>query len=194
MPNDDALALADRIAQLAITTYTSLPRNLKPTVRSNGVPEWTILSAIILSHPTPEDGDETQLQLVSLGTGVKCLPTNRLPPCGDTLHDCHAEVLAKRGFGRYLLEEAVNSCEGRESRVIERVQRKFRLRVGVGVHLYISALPVGRPVVTVLSWCAERAVRKCFIPIHGRQPAHLHGHPQIELLRRCFTKYRQLNS
>jgi tRNA-specific adenosine deaminase 1 len=143
------------IAQLTLRSYAALPKNLKPTVRSNGVPEWTILASIVLSLPilpvpaavstlTPQH----DLRLISLGTGVKCLPTNRLPPCGDTLHDSHAEVLAKRGLGRYLAEEAIALSNGGESEVLEAISEhqedafRLRMRKGVGVHLYVSALPV----------------------------------------------------
>lgn len=45
-----AKCIADTVAQLAKTTYNSLPQVGKPIIRSNGIPEWTILAGIIAQH------------------------------------------------------------------------------------------------------------------------------------------------
>mgnify|MGYP002718872709 CR=1 FL=1 len=123
--------LADTIATSSITLYDSLRKHGKPAVRPNGVEEWTILATISLvfpsrptrapysyssssssdsvnhnEEPLPTDPPgPTRVIPVSLGTGVKVLPANRLPPLGDAVHDSHAEVLARRGFVRWLLDE-----------------------------------------------------------------------------------------
>ncbi len=84
---------------------------------------------------------------ISLGTGVKCLPANRLPPLGDALHDSHAEILARRGFVRWLLTEAGTVIDGEDDGLgvlrFDHQDGMFRLREDVGVWLYVSALPVG---------------------------------------------------
>jgi tRNA-specific adenosine deaminase 1 len=158
------LSLADKIARLSIDTYLQLPAKCKPVIRSNGVPEWTILAAIVLAIPTSHapisslkatasddsaSAPQYDLQLVSLGTGMKCLPYNRLPPAGDTLHDQHAEVLAKRGFRRWLLDQAQEMKERAEvgedmdGGVLQvSVDGEIGLRDGVQVWLYVSTLPV----------------------------------------------------
>lgn len=82
---------------------------------------------------------------ISIGTGVKVLSANRLPPLGDTLHDCHAEVLVRRGFVRWLVDEADRYVKGEShSGVLEWTEQKEKLRLkeGVEVWLYVSALPV----------------------------------------------------
>ncbi|KAF8760944.1 Adenosine-deaminase (editase) domain [Rhizoctonia solani] len=67
----------DEIARACIDKYTS-HREFWPDVRSNGVPQFTVLA------------------------GAKCLPFNKLPKSGEALHDSHAEVLARRGAIRWL--------------------------------------------------------------------------------------------
>lgn len=133
---------ADQFAQASIALYDSLPKHGKPTVRSNGVPEWTILAVISL---VIQEGDDAPSKIVpiSLGTGAKCLPANKLPPLGDTLHDCHAEVLGRRGFVRWLLEEGRRVAAGDDHLgVLELQEGQFRLKAGVQVWMYVSALPV----------------------------------------------------
>lgn len=132
-----SVSQADRITSAAISLHTYLPRHGKPIIRSNGIPEWTVLSALILSTPT-------RLIPVSLGTGVKVLPANRLPPLGDVVHDCHAEILARRGMVRWLLAEALRVVRGeRDEGVLELRHGKFGYKPGVEVWMYVSTLPVG---------------------------------------------------
>ncbi len=129
--------LSDRVASATISLYSSLPRHGKPILRDNGIPEYTILSALFIST-------QDQIFPVSLGTGVKCLPANKLPPLGDIAHDCHAEILARRGMMRWLIAEAGQVVKGETNEgVLEENEGKFVLKKGVEVWLYVSALPVG---------------------------------------------------
>lgn len=77
---------------------------------------------------------------------MKVLPATRLPPLGDTLHDSHAEVLARRGFVRWLMEEASKLIKGdKHEDILEWQEGLFKLRDGVEVWLYVSTLPVRLP-------------------------------------------------
>ncbi|BEJ15323.1 hypothetical protein CspHIS471_0410900 [Cutaneotrichosporon sp. HIS471] len=125
---------ADAVVTAALDAYSRLPKHGKPVVRDNGVREWTVFASIIVTTPSPV--------VASIGTGVKCLPANRLPPLGDTIHDSHAEVLARRGFVHYLLSEATSALEN-ESDILSFVQGKFVIKDNVETWLYISALPCG---------------------------------------------------
>jgi hypothetical protein len=40
-------AVADSVAQLVLNAYDALPKRGKPAVRDNGVPERTILAAVV---------------------------------------------------------------------------------------------------------------------------------------------------
>lgn len=79
------------IAQLCINHYKKLPKSGKPNEQ-----EWTILSAIILKYST------NKLKILSLATGSKCLPQTSLSSNGTLINDSHAEVLARRGFLRFV--------------------------------------------------------------------------------------------
>merc|ERR1719357_639175 len=48
---------------------------------------------------------EDRLQVVALGTGTNCLGKNETSAEGLLVHDSHAEVLCRRAFIDYLMEE-----------------------------------------------------------------------------------------
>ncbi|KAF3113099.1 hypothetical protein TWF706_010099 [Orbilia oligospora] len=90
------MTLEDRIATIALTTFSSLPAKCKPRPQ-----EWIPMTAIIL-----QTSDEI-LHLASLATGSKCIPSTTLPKAtGLVLHDCHSEILALRGLNHFLLQDA----------------------------------------------------------------------------------------
>ena len=111
--------------------------------------QFTVLAAFVLSRTSNSGADsETEarhdFKVISLATGSKCLPKSRLPPRGDTLHDSHAEVLARRGAVRWLYEEIRRCCAGGDTS--EWIQRrassgKYALNDGVELHMYISTIP-----------------------------------------------------
>ena len=141
---------ADEIARLCLQTYESLPQGgAKPQIRSNGRHEWTVLAGAVVhtnsSNPT----------VVALATGAKCTPYERLSPQGDVLHDCHAEVLVRRGVRAWLLERLIKEKKCSDS-VIDHLPRVFvpvawdlevPVRWSLAPHVrlswYISMLPCG---------------------------------------------------
>jgi tRNA-specific adenosine deaminase 1 len=50
-------------------------------------------------------------KIISIATGSKCLPTTKFSRTGDTVHDFHAEVLARRGAVRWLMQEMLRGSE-----------------------------------------------------------------------------------
>ncbi|KAM9925398.1 hypothetical protein OXX59_003889 [Metschnikowia pulcherrima] len=97
--------LGQRVADAVVTAFGKLNVNSgKPTIRSNGVSEWTVLAGLVAI-----DGDE--LTVVSIATGVKALPDEvRSFSNGYMVHDMHAEILCLRLFNRYLMEEVKGDC------------------------------------------------------------------------------------
>jgi tRNA-specific adenosine deaminase 1 len=159
--------LADLITSTSHKLFDTLPRHGKPTIRANGRHEWTILATIsLVTHtyvelvPGIEIVESTRVLPIALGTGVKVLPATKLPPAGDTLHDSHAEILARRGLVRWLIEEAGRVIKGTESEdLLEWVGGRFRLKEGVETWLYISALPVRISAIAPLRTKADHVVR-----------------------------------
>ncbi|THH21038.1 hypothetical protein EW146_g439 [Bondarzewia mesenterica] len=123
----------DSVVSASLDAYASLSISPQPG-------KFTILAAFVLFSPTSRN-----VQVISLGTGSKCLPTTRLPPHGDALHDCHAEVIARRGAVRWFLEEArrdASSSSGSEW-IARGEDGCFALRDDVHLYLYVSTVPCG---------------------------------------------------
>lgn len=131
----------DDIANVVLRLYVSL--NFRPPQN-----QFTILAAFVLSDATDA------LKVISIGTGSKCLPAIRLQHGGDALHDSHAEVIARRGAVRWLLEE-VNRMNASDeaSRWLEQTQDgRLKLAEGVQLHLYVSTVPCKvSPIILLLS-------------------------------------------
>ncbi|XPT04200.1 tRNA(Ala)(adenine(37)) deaminase [Ascochyta lentis] len=139
---------ADAIADCVLSTFDQLPDKRKPRPRNDHSREWVPLSGLVLS----KDG---KLSCVSLGTGMKCLPQNKLASAdGNILHDWHAEVVAIRTFNRFLLDECLllstppfadsNFIRQRSTTEIsEHEPQPFTIREDVQIHMYCSEAPCG---------------------------------------------------
>uniref|UniRef100_A0A3B4B9H1 tRNA-specific adenosine deaminase 1 n=1 Tax=Periophthalmus magnuspinnatus TaxID=409849 RepID=A0A3B4B9H1_9GOBI len=131
----------DEIAALCYERFHALPRTGKPEVGR----EWTLLAAVV--QVTRNANSNTVKEIVSLGTGSKCIGETSMSPSGDVLNDSHAEVIARRGCIRYLLEELLGAVSGRGSAVLERLvgphETRFRVRPEVSFVLFTSHTPCG---------------------------------------------------
>ncbi|GAA5963872.1 hypothetical protein JCM21900_004434 [Sporobolomyces salmonicolor] len=128
-------ALAHALATAVTQTYSSLPPNGKPTPRSNGQPQWTVLAGFCLYR------DSHAPVCVSLGTGLKSLPHAKLPVHGDVLHDSHAEIIARRGFKLWIYVEMDRALKGDAGVYVERAGDGWRIRTGWEVGMWVSTLP-----------------------------------------------------
>ena len=100
MQTDTSTAIND-VVSLSLSQYSQLPCAPQPG-------KYTVLASFALHDPRTR-----YTQLLSLGTGAKCLPEARLPKHGEALHDSHAEVIARRGAIRWLLEEVQRDARAR---------------------------------------------------------------------------------
>ncbi|KAI8971562.1 adenosine deaminase/editase [Mycotypha africana] len=81
---------------------------------------------------------------MSLGTGLKCLPFSKLCKTGDLLNDSHAEVIARRGFLKYLLDQqALIMNESNTISPFYMERDRLKLRPEYSFHMYISQSPCG---------------------------------------------------
>ena len=81
-------------------------------------------------------------------TGTKCLPESALPKCqGTVLHDCHAEVIAYRGFNRWVLNELENilSDPHYQSKYIQAssISSQHVFKASVTLHFFTTEAPCG---------------------------------------------------
>lgn len=142
----------ESIARAALSMYASLPKTGKPQAH-----EVTTLAAILVTLPVRESDilGTTHPLVIALATGTKSLPGFKRAQDGTAVHDCHAEVLARRALLRWLYDELeasdgcdasdsshLNSCTLR-SLIIYREKGKAGLRAGVQLHLFVSRLPCG---------------------------------------------------
>lgn len=137
--------LGDRIAIVVEDGYNQLSAVCKPVTRSNGLEEWTVLAGLVAIN---RHSKSENIRLLSVATGVKALPDVALSRShGKMVHDCHAEVLALRGFNTLLLEHMnyLKRTNGNETELILKCPSTalYTLKHEWELALYISTLPCG---------------------------------------------------
>ena len=151
-------AKTDEIVQLTLDFYAKLPKKGKPCLDKK---EWTVLSAFVLQRPNKDP------EVVALGTGTKCLGKDEVSPNGDLVHDSHAEVIAKRAFVLYLIEEVSKAFEGQENTIFEVTQpKKVKLKSDFTFHFYSSFPPCGDATIAPKPDLEEPLKKKAKMDIH----------------------------
>ncbi|XP_035012061.1 tRNA-specific adenosine deaminase 1 isoform X2 [Hippoglossus stenolepis] len=132
------MADADEIARLCYARLEALPRRGRPEAGR----EWTLLAAVLQLR---RGAASVKTEVVSLGTGTKCIGQTHMSPNGDVLNDSHAEVIARRGCIRYLLQQLHGAVSGDDSSVFcpSEEQGKWRLQPGVSFLFFTSHTPCG---------------------------------------------------
>jgi tRNA-specific adenosine deaminase 1 len=170
----DAAAISDMIVSATLSQYSSLPFAPQPG-------KHTVLASFAL-----HDTRSGRVQLLSLGAGVKCLPAGRLPVRGDALHDSHAEVIARRGAIRWLLEEVQRDAQAQGQKnehstpasasawVCARDDGLYVLRDNVRLWMYASTVPCAclHPIPIPIPDCVPSSFLPCSVP-HNPPPSHL---------------------
>lgn len=90
-------------------------------------------------------------EVICLATGTKCLSGNYLSLSGESLHDCHAEILARRCLVRYFYNQLRDSAQNKPSIFIADNNSKFKLFENIQFHLYINTAPCGEA--RIFSFC-----------------------------------------
>ncbi|XP_029993210.1 LOW QUALITY PROTEIN: tRNA-specific adenosine deaminase 1-like [Sphaeramia orbicularis] len=134
------MADADEIARLCYRRFAELPRRGKPEPGR----EWTLMAAVV-QLTRGQDSGRVEKEVVSLGTGTKCIGRSAMSPTGDVLNDSHAEVMARRGCVRYLIQELHRVVSGSTSSVFDQMDEngRWRLKPGVSFVFFTSHTPCG---------------------------------------------------
>ncbi|XP_005411579.1 PREDICTED: double-stranded RNA-specific adenosine deaminase isoform X2 [Chinchilla lanigera] len=140
----------DQIAMLSHRCFNALTNSFQPSLLGR-----KILAAIIMKKDSEDMG-----VVVSLGTGNRCVKGDSLSLKGETVNDCHAEIISRRGFIRFLYSELMkyNSQTAKDSIFeLARGGEKLQIKKSVSFHLYISTAPCGDGALFDKS-CSDRAV------------------------------------
>nr|XP_034323053.1 double-stranded RNA-specific adenosine deaminase isoform X3 [Crassostrea gigas] len=121
----------DRVAMKTLAKFRSLVASVSEDLSGRKV-----IAAILL-----HDDIEDQLSVVSLGTGNCFVAGDNLCDEGNVIHDSHAEIIAKRGFQRYLLKEIYGLTDRRIFK--QTLFGTLKVMSHLSFHLYISTAPCG---------------------------------------------------
>ncbi|XP_035019240.1 double-stranded RNA-specific adenosine deaminase isoform X1 [Hippoglossus stenolepis] len=125
--------LHDQIAMLSHQRFNALTTRIQHSLLGR-----KILATIVMRK------GEGLGTVVSLGTGNRCVKGEELSLKGETVNDCHAEIISRRGFLRYLYSELLKHYEGAEDTIFEMAEtNKLRIKADITFHLYISTAPCG---------------------------------------------------
>ncbi|NXG15792.1 DSRAD deaminase, partial [Grallaria varia] len=130
--------LHDQMAMLSHQRFNSLTARIQHSLLGR-----KILAAIIMRRANKGLG-----VVVSIGTGNRCVKGEELSLKGETVNDCHAEIISRRGFVRFLYSELMkydpsNSSSAEESIFEPAGGQRLRIKSSVTFHLYVSTAPCG---------------------------------------------------
>ncbi|XP_056366658.1 double-stranded RNA-specific adenosine deaminase isoform X2 [Oenanthe melanoleuca] len=130
--------LHDQMAMLSHQRFNSLTARIQHSLLGR-----KILAAIIMRR-----ADQGLGVVVSIGTGNRCVKGEELSLKGETVNDCHAEIISRRGFVRFLYSELMkydpsNPSSAEESIFEQAGGKKLRIKSSVTFHLYVSTAPCG---------------------------------------------------
>ncbi|TTB12812.1 Sorting nexin-27 [Bagarius yarrelli] len=125
----------DQFAMLSHQRFNALTARIQHSLLGR-----KILATIIMKR-----GADSLGTVVSLGTGNRCVKGEELSLKGDTVNDCHAEIISRRGFIRFLYGELMKYWERPEEDNIFELAEDGLLKIkdGITFHLYISTAPCG---------------------------------------------------
>ena len=134
--------VANKVVEKCLVKFARLSKKGKP---KNS--EWTVMAATYLIRKD----DPAKIHIVSLATGTKCLDgtTRRGSVPGTLVHDSHAEVLARRGFIVWLLDQIKQSVIDKSEFVTKQSNDKYELSQEWQVGMMSTHLPCGDAAVFV---------------------------------------------
>lgn len=104
----------------------------------------SVYAAVIMTIETVELLD---MRVIAFTSGTKCIWHKHLNYSGETINDCHAEILARRCLKEFLITqlETASSDSNHSAECIERNPRnsKYRSKPQVQFHLFVSRTPCG---------------------------------------------------
>jgi hypothetical protein len=123
------------LAQMVLDAYHKLPSKGKPQQK-----EWTVLAGLVVVW-----NDDRSSQVLAVTTGNRCVGHYRQGN-SNTVVDCHAEILIRRCFKRFLYNELLHLKETQISEYLQPssvAPGKYQLDSAATLHLVVSQTPCG---------------------------------------------------
>ncbi|XP_064410127.1 double-stranded RNA-specific editase B2 [Latimeria chalumnae] len=130
---------ADSVFQLVTEKFQELTNNY-----TSSHAHHKVLAGIVMTRGL----DVRQAQVVALSTGTKCINGEYISGQGLAVNDCHAEIIARRAFVRFLYSQLELHLSKRQedweqSIFIRLKEGGYKLQENVLFHMYISTSPCG---------------------------------------------------
>ena len=109
------------------------------------IPGFKLLAGIVMSDGPVISGS----RVISLGTGTKSISGSQLSLEGETVNDCHAEILARRGLVSFLYDQLESFASNPEETIFElagnrdNLPPRLKVKPQIAFHLYVSSTPCG---------------------------------------------------
>lgn len=110
-----------------------------------GETQYKVLAGFVIAqYGNDGNNEEPILEVVSLGTGTKCITGDQIDNKGQTLNDCHGEIIACRGFRRYMYSELLKALDRQPNTIFEQSKSgKYSIKSCYRVYLYVNTAPCG---------------------------------------------------
>lgn len=132
-------SVADTIGKLILDKFSAI------MVAHGQHSRRKVLAGIVMSKGEAMD----DLTVISVSTGTKCINGEHMSVNGNSLNDCHAEIISRRCLVDYLYSqlEAISSLGGsvpEESILVANSPGGgYKLKPGIKFHLFINTAPCG---------------------------------------------------
>ena len=120
--------------RLIESTYQSIMEDHQDISR------YKVLAGIVMTQGTGGQGGV----VICVTSGSKCISGGNLSIEGETLNDCHAEILARRCFVEFLYDQLQTyTCSPLNSIFEPGASSRLKLKKDIFFHLYVSSSPCG---------------------------------------------------
>lgn len=126
---------ADQIAKLLMSNFSNVMSEFPKYSK------WKVIAGVAMT----KDPEMKDIQIISFGTGNKCINGQHISMAGASINDCHAEIVSRRCLKDFLYTNLELLLEGKDDKsiFIKREKGGYCLKPYIKFHLYISTAPCG---------------------------------------------------
>lgn len=130
-------SVADKIGKLVLDKFTE-----KIVGQASQHSRRKVLAGIVM---TKDGATMEDMEVISVTTGTKCVNGEHMSVNGNSLNDCHAEIVSRRCLLSFLYSQLENLITDQDSIFEPRRPsgQGYRLKDGIRFHLYINTAPCG---------------------------------------------------